>query len=421
MGRRTNGFQKPFHKMQIGTWLLLPILLLQFLFFATPILPLAVAIILTAIVFMCGLCTAYFTYKCCVIDPIDERLRCHLADQYDDTCDSQNQSSTLGADTKQEDDLTKFCWLCKIDVDELSMHCKFCDKCVSRFDHHCHWLNTCIGKSNYEYFFRTVGFTLAMVLFHGGALAGLVISFFIQYASQKRSGGEFEDDSTLGRSNDWFDLDAGLVIAIVNTVFLAVDIACTSLLGQLFLFHIRLRREKITTYAYIVRDGERKHQAARLKMEMGRNRIIAIGEANKERNLMRKFFLKAAGCSFIGELVCKPCDPLRMDEKKNKAQPANVSDEFVVSDDAYDGKRKSSFEREEQSITVELGECPPSRSCAHNDEQSNPLNEIKHDKEDPITDTNMHALDQAMEHRRESLQENDTEKKGVEFISISAS
>lgn len=406
MVRRTNGFQKPLNAMQIVTWALLLALPIQFVFFATPLLPLAASIPCTIAVFLCVICTGYFAYKCCSIDPIDERLRCHLATESGGTYNNQNV--THGVHAESNAGPTKFCWVCGIDVHELSMHCKFCDKCVSRFDHHCHWLNTCIGEANYEYFFPTVGSTLALVLVHGSVLAWLVISFFVQFASNKT---EYDDGSTLERANSWFDLNAGLAVAITNSVFLAVNLACISLLGQLFLFHIRLRREKMTTYAYIVRDGQRKHEATRKKMQMGRQRIIAIGDAKKEGKPIRRFFLKAAGCPFVGEFACRPCDPLRLDEKKNKSR----SEENQNGDHNVDEKEddnKVPFEPEEQSNTVELGECPAS-TCGHlaaNNQHENDSREETHQTS---------ALQNAMELRRQSLPDEETNNKGVEFIAVS--
>ena len=232
---RTNGFQHPYNSMQIGTWLLLPTLLLQFLFFATPILPLPASTPCTICVFICGVSTAYFSYWCCKIDPIDHRLKYHLDQQ-----DGESTTTSEGRERIDDNDPTKFCWVCGIDVHETSMHCKFCNKCVENFDHHCHWLNTCVGKTNYFYFFWAVGSTFSLVFIRGCVLAGLVISFFIQYANEEMKGNIVE------RANNWFGADAGLAVTLVNTAFVVIDWACVVLLLQLFSFHIRLSREGIT-------------------------------------------------------------------------------------------------------------------------------------------------------------------------------
>ncbi|KAL3811548.1 hypothetical protein ACHAXA_000586 [Cyclostephanos tholiformis] len=309
---RTNGFQRPFNSMQIGTWVLLPVLLIQFLLFATPVLPLAASIPCTISVVICGASTAYFTFWCCKIDPIDERLRCHLARQHQENDGANDTDISCSNGDVQANDDTKFCWICGIDVHESSMHCKFCNKCVVNFDHHCHWLNTCVGATNYNHFFLAVGATLSMVIVRGGVLAGLVISFFVQY-TQVINGGE-SGGPAIDRFDDWFGANNGLVVALVNAIFLSVDIVCFVLLLQLFSFHVRLRHEGITTYTYIVRAGQKKREKMKNKMELHHRRIAAMRKAEREGKLIRKWRLSAAGCRYVGEIACLPCDPLKLDE-----------------------------------------------------------------------------------------------------------
>lgn len=294
--------------------MLLPTLLIQFLLFATPVLPLAASIPCTICVCVCGASTAYLSYWCCAIDPIDERLGMHLARQREENGDTNGGGNSHSYDegTRGNDGPTKFCWVDGIDVHESSMHCKFCNKCVYKFDHHCHWLNTCVGDANYNYFFRAVGATLLMVIVRGGVLAWLVVSYFIQYPHMMTAGGT--RGPTVERFDDWFGVNVGLVVALVNAVFLSVDVVCIALLLQLFLFHIRLRHEGITTYAYIVRDGQEKRDSECKKMELERRRIIAIQTAEREGKLITKWRLTAAGFPFLGYKLCRPCDPLGRDE-----------------------------------------------------------------------------------------------------------
>lgn len=316
--RRSHGLQKPFNPMQMGTWVLLPILLIQFLFFATPILPVAAAIPCTICVFICGALTAHFTYRCCTIDPVDERLRCHLACQNEDT-----EGGNEIANRVPEDGEVKFCWVCSIDVHVSSMHCKFCNKCVEKFDHHCHWLNTCVGRANYESFFRLLGSVLAMEIIRGGTLAGLVTAFFIQYAGELNGSGS--EGTTLERSNSWFGIDSGLTVAIVNSMFLAVDVACIVLLTQLFTLHIRLRREGITTYEYVVRTQQREREKERTKIELQLRRRSAIERAEQERKMVKKWRLTIAGCPHVGEVACRQCDPLRQEDENKDQQIQSLS------------------------------------------------------------------------------------------------
>ncbi|KAL7551076.1 hypothetical protein ACHAWF_014277 [Thalassiosira exigua] len=387
---RTNGFQKPYNPMQIGTWLLLPTLLIQFLFFATSILPLAASIPCTICVFICGGFSTYFSYLCCKIDPIDDKLRRHLA--------RQNGGEDVG-DGEEGDDNTKYCWVCSIDVHESSMHCKFCNKCVSNFDHHCHWLNTCVGKANYNYFFCAVGSTLSLVLVRGGILAFLVISFFIQYV-QEMDGGS--GGSVLLRSNSWFGLNAGLAVAIVNCVFLAADVVCIALLVQLFFFHIRLRHESITTYEYIVRDGERKRALEREKMSLDYRRLSALQQAEREGRVVRKWLLRAAGCPYVGEVVCRPCDPLRQDEKDKVHQREMLGVEVM----------------ENEENVANGNDCLDSVGGHGHDEVGSETNGNHSSNGDKnVLELSTSTLQSAMEKRKIQQGENAEAEKEVEFIS----
>lgn len=350
--------------MQIGTWFLLPTLLIQFAIFATPILPLAASIPCTICVFVFGGVTAYYSYWVCMIDPIDSRLKCHLAQH-------NGESGGCNGNVPNEDgDITKFCWVCSIDVHESSMHCKFCNKCVAHFDHHCHWLNTCVGKANYEYFFRTVGSTLGMVVVRGGVLTGLVVSFFIQYAG---SGG-----TTLERSNNWFGLDAGLIVTLVNAVFLAVDVACIVLLTQLFFFHIKLRNEGITTYEYIVRDGQRRHAAGQSRMEVERRRISEILRAQNEGKLIRKWRLQAGGIPSLGETICRPCDPLRQEERNrvNRIDQQNRRAREEAKSNEENGDHASSHN---VSIIISSGSSLDAEIEQNGGENRDPTTDLDHD------------------------------------------
>ena len=87
-----------------------------------------------------------------------------------------------------------------------------------------------------------------MVIVRGGVLAGLVISFFIQYVHGITAGGP--RGPIVERFDDWFGANTGLVVALVNAIFLSVDVVCIILLLQLFSFHVRLRHEGITVSTF---------------------------------------------------------------------------------------------------------------------------------------------------------------------------
>ena len=170
---------------------------------------------------------------------------------------------------------------------------------------------------------------MVLVIVRGGILGGLVVSFFIQFAN----GGS---GSTIDRCNEWFGLNAGLAVILVNAVFLAVDLICIVLLMQLFSFHVRLRHEGITTYTYIVRDGQRRRDASKKKMETQRRRLSAIQKADSEGKYIQKFLLRAGGCQYIGEVVCRPCDPLRDEEEVKDNDESKKQQNIIENEDTHD-------------------------------------------------------------------------------------
>lgn len=137
--RRVNGLQPPYTATQLSTWIILPVLVLQFLFFVSPILPLSASIVCTII--FCGIAGAgtYFGYMAMKIDPSDPRLLLHGSSANSGTNTGQSSSSHPNHEHRPVDpnEPTKQCWICDIQVGEKSMHCKFCNKCVDHFDHHC--------------------------------------------------------------------------------------------------------------------------------------------------------------------------------------------------------------------------------------------------------------------------------------------
>lgn len=118
--RRISGLDRPWHPLQVLTWLLFIILMLLYFCFLMPMLWTQnyAKEVLTAVfcaLSLAALVAAYFT---CSIDPIDEAL--------------------AGA-AIPTDEPHLYCYICETNVHESSKHCRYCDKCVLRFDHHCKW------------------------------------------------------------------------------------------------------------------------------------------------------------------------------------------------------------------------------------------------------------------------------------------
>ena len=116
--RRNNGFQSPLNGLQIGTWVLFPILIIHYFAFLYPLLwPYLSVRIAVTLVFLASSVAALVTgYLVCWINPADNHVLTVIT---------------------AVDPNPVYCYLCETNVDCTSKHCRFCDKCIVGFDHHC--------------------------------------------------------------------------------------------------------------------------------------------------------------------------------------------------------------------------------------------------------------------------------------------
>lgn len=315
MAMRKHGFEKPYNAMQVGTWVLLPLLVLQFLLFVAPTLPLAASIPLSCVLCLCGFASGYFGYTCCVTDPIDNRLCQHLEQRRLKQKNGSHGGSISSHGSHGVEPDTKFCWVCETRVGVLSMHCKFCNKCVGHFDHHCQWLNTCVGQANYPYFFKAVVSTCLFVSVHTLVTWTVVLLYFL---------GDTYDDAMN------YYLYSGLlsktVLVVILMTFGFISLASSLLVGQLWYFHVNLRKEGITTYAYIVRDNAQRRDKDKMQTALHRRRIAAKSQAKRDNQqflylrlsvgaYVRPFDDKYCKC-----LPCITCDPLTTIDREQEEQ-----------------------------------------------------------------------------------------------------
>lgn len=250
-GRRRNGFEQPFDTLQIATWIIFPFILVHYFSFLYFLIwsALAAKVVLTVIFCLAVICTAYFAYMTCSVDPADDVL-----------C-----SATVAANTNEKEQI--YCYLCEVNVDSSSKHCRFCNKCVKVFDHHCKWLNTCVGRKNYRYFLGIVSSVFIMT----GESFALSLAFMIESFAFP--------DRFLGRvlSFNNFEHFLGSSISIVALQTLLVISTCIMLcivllVIQLCGFHIVLLWKGLTTYDFIVNEQKRQREKesarAQKKLEM---------------------------------------------------------------------------------------------------------------------------------------------------------
>lgn len=203
---RKNGFSYPLSFFQILSWTGTVILSFSYYF---------LYILWSQSMFMSLLSLPYTFF---LFFAVFYGLRCTVCDPFDD----------LSVKTRKIDrKLSKTCTICQTTVSSSTKHCSICNKCISGFDHHCKTLNNCIGVKNYKDFFR--------LMISVEALLSLQISTGVYTLSF------------------YFRQPNTVVICTVLVTELGVIFVLIIANGMLIVFHLWLKKNKISTYDYIKR------------------------------------------------------------------------------------------------------------------------------------------------------------------------
>lgn len=111
-----------------------------------------------------------------------------------------------------------------------AVHCGVCDNCVEKFDHHCPWLGNCIGKRNYRHYLWLLTSIMVNLLWTIGLAA---TDLALRVINSQQSG-----------------LDAFINIVLSNPADVILILYClvaVGLVSPLFIFHIRLVSNNMTT------------------------------------------------------------------------------------------------------------------------------------------------------------------------------
>lgn len=245
------------------------------------------------------------------IDPSDPRLlNANRTSNTDNNNQNRNNNGCSGSLCHvNPEEPTKQCWICDVQVGEKSMHCKFCNKCVDHFDHHCMWLNTCVGKANYPYFFRIMVCINIMLLVQAAIQIVLIVDIYIEFGGTKQ------------RAIDWFSLNTTTPVVAIMGVFLLFNVVSLSLIGQLLVFHVKLRKEGISTYQFIVRENKNRRERTKKENELKTRRQSAIDMAKEEGKGLLVFRLQKGG--LLREKFGLRCfDPMSLDDKSGEENNA---------------------------------------------------------------------------------------------------
>mmetsp|Transcript_9931 Transcript_9931/g.12506 ORF Transcript_9931/g.12506 Transcript_9931/m.12506 type:complete len:340 (+) Transcript_9931:151-1170(+) len=321
---RTNGLQKPYNGMQITTWILFPVLIAQFCLFLSPNLPIAISIPATLLFLAFGAMSLYYGYTTTKTDSIDPKLHQHL---YNTPHPCRKVS---GDDNDEDREKTKYCWVCQTNVYENSMHCKYCDKCVATFDHHCMWLNNCVGEYNYSFFYKTVWSTFLFIASH---IISLIIYLSLYFGGHVK---------TKDLSGSWLGAEVPEIIVGFNIGFLVLTASAGVLVLQLLFFHISLRREGITTYQFIIRDGQNKRDKWHLMQKVKQRRGVEVKRAQNDGKCVTACWIG------LGAKYCKLCDPIIPMVKEEMAELQSNIDEDSSSVNVAEDEKKSDREDSDQ-------------------------------------------------------------------------
>lgn len=170
-------------------------------------------------------------------------------------------------------------------------------------------LNTCVGKANYHYFFRCMSSIAIMLVIQAVIQIALILDIYLGNGNTKQ------------RAKEWFNADATIAVVIVMGIFVFLNLGALSLIGQLLFFHVKLQRQGLSTYQFIVRDNQRRREQAKLDDELKLRRSMAIAHAKTEGKCCQVFHLQMGGfCREKCQLAC--CDPLSLEDEENAAEKA---------------------------------------------------------------------------------------------------
>lgn len=223
---RLNGFERPFHPLQVLSWIVFGADVISFCVFVIPLIRAAIAKLAIATSFAISVGVLVLAaVKATGKDPADPHIR--LQDMQ----------------LKNEDvECLPFCTMCNTSVFPSSKHCRACNKCINSFDHHCMWLNNCIGQRNYHAFTVCIGSVAVMTSIVLSTCAYLIKEYF-------------DDEGALEpRLKEGF-LVPGMPTEAVLGILIAISVVNLPLLTldmQLVILHTFLASQNLTTYEYIM-------------------------------------------------------------------------------------------------------------------------------------------------------------------------
>lgn len=175
-------------------------------------------------------------------------------------------------------------------------------------------LNTCVGKANYKYFFRTLLFINSLLFVQLSIQIAIICDIYI--GEMIGLGGSRQ------RAEEWFGVGSPIPVVAIMAVFAFLDVASLSLIGQLLLFHLKLQKEGISTYEFILRDNRKRREKTAKLNELKVRRKTEIAKAKEEGKGFRVMRLQN-GEFYRDKLGLACCDPLSLEDDDEENAESN--------------------------------------------------------------------------------------------------
>ncbi|KAL7681241.1 putative palmitoyltransferase, DHHC domain-containing protein [Plasmopara halstedii] len=344
---RKNGWDTPFHVLQLATWMVFPAVMVLFFAFYIPVLHKTLAIVLSILYAVSCLVTVVSVVLCTGSDPADDYII--RPSTFDDARESRPENRV-------------YCNVCMKHVNDQSRHCRLCDKCVDVFDHHCKWLNNCVGRKNYRYFLSSVVGASVFLAVQIAVGIYLVVELYtneediMQRSATSYGCSNDKDDDTHLCEDDEFHISLQ-TLRIIHIVLLAFLSPWLFMIGQLALFHFHLCLENITTYDYIVR--QRKRRNAQMRANTDRVpwwRKYCGGQALSNARLQNTKPIDQSSGSRLS------AESMRSEEEELAAIEAEVDDSLdVLSNQSGEIRERGSSERSSSSYRKRTSNSGPKR------------------------------------------------------------
>eukprot|EP00747_Dinoflagellata_sp_TGD_P170195 gnl/TRDRNA2_/TRDRNA2_201133_c0_seq1.p1 gnl/TRDRNA2_/TRDRNA2_201133_c0~~gnl/TRDRNA2_/TRDRNA2_201133_c0_seq1.p1 ORF type:complete len:456 (+),score=69.64 gnl/TRDRNA2_/TRDRNA2_201133_c0_seq1:81-1448(+) len=300
---RTNGFQRPFHPLQVASWVVFGGDCCLFILFSIPLLE------STAVKALVGV-----SYGLSITILVLGAIRAT-------SCNPADPHIAQGAESQHADcesDSLPFCTTCNVPVFVRSKHCRACNKCVSVFDHHCMWLNNCIGEANYRAFAVCIG---SVVAFTGIILIVCLYLFVDYFLNESAVEERFQKHPLFSGAPKEVALVLLCVLGFINFPLFVLDM-------QLVILHCFLTWQNLTTYEYIMNkrnqelenlDGVGKYQEGGEQGKDGEK-----GRWSKSKQVMVRKIVTLPRC--MDWIVFARCGSRKKSSKRDNIQRIDKKD-----------------------------------------------------------------------------------------------